>query len=144
MRFMMLMLPAVYQGGKERRAHADFTPPADAMEAMMKFNEDLAKAGHLISLDGLQPVEKGARVSFADGKPRVIDGPFIETKEVLGGYWMTKFSSLDEALEWAKRIPAADGDTIEIRRVFDPEDFPEDVAKAADNATVKAAVESQN
>jgi len=140
----MLMLPAVYQGGKGNRADADFTPPADAVEAMMKFNEELAKAGHLLSLDGLQPIERGARVSFANGRPSVIDGPFIETKEVLGGYWMTKFSSLEEALDWAKRIPAADGDTIEIRRVFDPEDFPEDVAKAADNATVKAAVERHN
>ena len=141
MRFMMCMIPAVYQGGKGKRVGADFTPPADAVERMMKFNEQLAKAGHLISLDGLHPLEKGARVSFSKGKASVTDGPFIESKEVLGGYWMTRFSSKEEALDWAKRIPAADGDTIEIRQVFDPEDFPEDVAKAADNASVKAAVE---
>lgn len=140
MRFMMFMIPAVYQGGKGKRVGADFTPPADAVEQMMKFNEELAKAGHLLSLDGLHPIEKGARVSFAKGKPSVTDGPFIESKEVFGGYWMTKFASKEEAIEWAKRIPAADGDTIEIRQVFDPEDFPADVAKVADNATVKAAV----
>ncbi len=141
MRFMMIMIPAVYQGGKGKRVGADFTPPADAVEKMMKYNEELANAGHLISLDGLHTIEKGARVSFAKGRPSVTDGPFIESKEVFGGYWMTKFSSKAEAIEWAKRIPAADGDTIEIRQVFDPEDFPEDVAKAADNAAVKAAVE---
>lgn len=144
MRFMIFMIPAVYQGGKEKRVDADFTPPADAVEKMMKFNEELAKAGHLISLDGLQPIEKGARVSFAKGKPSVTDGPFVESKEVLGGYWMTKFSSKEEAIEWVKRIPAADGDTIEIRQVFDAEDFPDDVARAADNATVKAAVEKHS
>ncbi len=140
MRFMMFMIPAVYQGGKGKRVAADFTPPADAVEKMMKYNEELAKAGHLVSLDGLHPLEKGARVSFANGKPSVTDGPFIESKEVFGGYWMTTFASKEEAIAWAKRIPAADGDTIEIRQVFDPEDFPEDVAKAADNATVKAAM----
>ena len=143
MRFMMFMIPAVYQGGKAKRVGADFTPPADAVEKMMKFNEELAKAGHLISLDGLQPIEKGARVSFAKGKMSVTDGPFIESKEVLGGYWMTKFSSKEEAIEWAKRIPAADGDTIEVRQVFDLDDFPEDVAKAADNPTVKEIVNKE-
>jgi hypothetical protein len=144
MRFLILMIPAVYQGGKGKRVGADFTPPADAVEKMMKYNEKLAKAGHLISLDGLHPIEKGARLSFAKGKPTVTDGPLVESKEVLGGYWMTQFSSKAEAIEWAKRIPAADGDTIEIRQVFDPDDFPKDVAKAADNATVKAAVKKRN
>ncbi|MDD8018729.1 MAG: YciI family protein [Bacteroidota bacterium] len=140
MRFMMFMIPTVYQGGKGKRVAADFTPPADAVEAMMKYNEELAKAGHLISLDGLHPVEKGARVSFVKGKPTVTDGPFIESKEVFGGYWMVQFKSKEEAVAWAKRVPAADGDTIEIRQVFDPSDFPEDVQKAANNKTVKAAV----
>lgn len=143
MRFMMFMIPAVYQGGKDKRVDADFTPPAEAVENMMKFNEELAKAGHLVALDGLQPIEKGARVSFVKGKPSVTDGPFIESKEVLGGYWMTKFSSKEEAIEWAKRIPAAVGDIIEIRQVFDIEDFPDDVAQAADNATVRAVVEKE-
>lgn len=141
MRFVMFMIPSVYQGGKGKRVGADFTPPADAVEAMMKYNEELAKAGHLISLDGLHPVEKGARVSFSNGKPTVTDGPFIESKEVFGGYWMVQFKSKEEAVEWAKRIPAADGDTIEIRQVFDVSDWPEDARKAAESPTVTAAVE---
>jgi hypothetical protein len=137
----MFMIPAVYQGGKGKRVGGDFTPPADAVEKMMKFNEELAKASHLISLDGLHPIEKGARVSFSKGKAAVTDGPFIESKEVFGGYWMTQFKSKEEAIEWAKRTPAAEGDTIEIRQVFDNSDFPEDVKKAAENPTVKAQVE---
>lgn len=141
MRFMMFMIPDVYQGGKEKRVGADFTPPADAVEPMMKYNEELARAGALIALDGLHPIEKGARVSFSRGKATVTDGPFIESKEVFGGYWMVQFKSKEEAVEWAKRVPAAEGDTIEIRQVFEVSDWPEDAQKAAESSTVKAAVE---
>lgn len=141
MRFMMFMIPNVYQGGKGKRVGADHVPPADAVEQMMKYNEELAKAGHLIALDGLHPIEKGARISFAKGKVSVTDGPFIESKEVFGGYWMTQFKSKEEAIEWAKRIPAAEGDTIEIRQVFDVSDWPEDVQKAADSKIVNDVVE---
>lgn len=141
MRFMMFMIPDVYQGGKEKRVGADFTPPADAVEPMMKYNEELARAGALIALDGLHPIEKGARVSFSRGKATVTDGPFIESKEVFGGYWMVQFKSKEEAVEWAKRVPAAEGDTIEIRQVFEVSDWPEDAKKAAESSTVKAAVE---
>lgn len=143
MRFMMFMIPGVYQGGQGKRVAADFTPPADAVEKMMKYNEELAKAGALISLDGLHPIEKGARVSFSKGKPTVTDGPFIESKEAFGGYWMVQFKSKEEAVEWAKRVPAQEGDVIEIRQVFEMEEFPPDVQKAADNPTVKAQVEKQ-
>jgi hypothetical protein len=141
MRFMMFMIPDVYQGGKEKRVSGDFTPPADAVAPMMKYNEELAKAGHLIALDGLHPIEKGARVSFTKGKASITDGPFIESKEVFGGYWMVDFKSKEEAIEWAKRIPAAEGDTIEIRQVFEVSEWPEDLQKAADNKIVKEAVE---
>ncbi|MDP1677815.1 MAG: YciI family protein [Bacteroidota bacterium] len=141
MRFIMFMIPDVYQGGKGKRVAGDFTPPADAVEAMMKYNEELAKAGHLIALDGLHPIEKGARVSFSKGKPTVTDGPFIESKEVFGGYWHVNFKSKEEAIEWAKRIPAADGDTVEIRQVFEVADWPEDAQNAADSSVVKKAVE---
>lgn len=127
MRIMMLIIPAGYQGEKVKRAGAHVTRRTDAAQKLRKFNEALAQAGHLISLDALHPIEKGARVSFADGQPTVTDGPFIESNDVVGGYWMTNFSSKAEAIEWAKRIPAADGDTIEIRQVFDPVDFPENV-----------------
>lgn len=141
MRFMMFMIPAVYQGGKDKRVGADFTPSADDVEPMMKYNEELAKAGALIALDGLHPIEKGARVSFSGGKATVTDGPFIESKEVFGGYWMVQFKSKEEAVEWAKRVPAAEGDTIEIRQVFEISDWPEDARKTAESSTVKAAVE---
>ena len=138
MRFMMLMIPSVYQGGK--KLDENFAPPADAVEKMMKYNEELAKAGALIALDGLQPASKGARVSFTTGRGIVTDGPFPETKEVIGGYWMIKAASLQEAVEWAKQVPAAEGDVVEVRQVFDMEDFPNDVKKAADNPAVRAQV----
>src|SRR4030067_3690933 len=116
MRFMMLMIPGVYQGAKSQKTWADFTPSAEAVEKMMKYNEVLAKAGALISLDGLHPPVAGARVSFSGGKPKVTDGPFTESKEVLGGYWMIQVKSREEAIEWAKRVPADEGDPNAGRR----------------------------
>lgn len=141
MRFMILMIPNVYQGAEGKKSGPDYTPSVEMVEKMMKYNEELANAGALISLDGLHPREKGARVSFFNGKATVTDGPFIESKEVLGGYWMVQFKSKEEALEWSKRVPAQDGDVVEIRQVFETEDFPADVQKAAHNPTVKAQVE---
>ena len=127
MRFMMLMIPKGYE-----KAAPDTTPPADAVEKMMKYNAELQKAGVLLSLDGLHPLSSGARVSFADGSPTVTDGPYVETKEVLGGYWIIKVNSKQEAIDWAKRCPAAQNEIIEIRQVFEMEDFPADVQKAAE------------
>jgi hypothetical protein len=141
MRFMMLMIPGVYQGAKGKNVGADFAPGADDVAKMMKYNEDLAKAGALISLDGLQPIAKGARVSFSGGKPVVTDGPFTEVKEVLGGYWIIQAKSKEEAVAWAKRIPAQPGDVVEVRQIFEMSDFPSDVQKAAENPTVRAQVE---
>lgn len=143
MRFMMLMIPRVYQldAPVGEKAGEGFAPPAEAVAKMMKFNEELTKAGALISLDGLHPSSKGARVSFKGGKPTVTDGPFIEAKEVIGGYWMIQAESKEEAVAWARRCPAADGDVIEVRPVFEMSDFPPDVRKAADNPTVKAQIE---
>ena len=103
MRFMMLMIPKGYE-----TAEPGTMPDAKAVEAMMKYNEDLQKAGVLLSLDGLHPPSMGARVSFKGGKPTVTDGPFTETKEVLGGYWMIQVKSKEEAIEWAKRCPASE------------------------------------
>lgn len=141
MRFMMLMIPGVYQGEEGKKAGADFTAPADDVEKMMKYNEELAKAGVLISLDGLHGPATGARVSFSGGKAKITDGPFIESKEVLGGYWMINVKSRKEAVDWASRVPAQEVDVIEVRQVFEMEEFPPDVQKAADNPTVKAQVE---
>jgi len=106
-------------------------PDAKAVAAMMKYNEALKEAGVLLTLDGLHPPSMGARVSFAGGKPKVTDGPLIDAKEVLGGYWMIQVKSKDEAVEWAKRCPASGNEVIEIRQVQEFADFPADVQKAA-------------
>ena len=127
MRFMMLMIPKGYE-----KAAPGTTPDPKAVEAMMKYNETLKKAGVLLSLDGLHPPSAGARVSFSGGKPTVTDEPFIEAKEVLGGYWMIQVKSKQEAIEWASRCPGSDNETIEIRQVFEMADFPSDVQKVAE------------
>jgi hypothetical protein len=126
MRFMMLMIPKGYE-----TAEPGVVPEVEAVEAMMKYNEELQKAGVLLALDGLHPPSMGARVSFAGGKPMVTDGPFAEVKEVLGGYWMIRVKSRDEAIAWAKRCPASENEIIEIRQVQELEDFPEDVQAVA-------------
>ena len=90
-----------------------------------------AWAGVLVGLDGLHPLSMGARVSVAGGTPRVTDGPYVETKEVLGGYWMIQVRSQEDAIEWAKRAPMLDGDMIEVRKVQELSDFPEEIQKAA-------------
>lgn len=126
MRFMMLMIPKGYE-----TAAPDVELDPKRVEAMMKYNEDLQKAGVLLALDGLHPLSMGARVSFAGGKPLVTDGPFAEAKEVLGGYWMIQVKSREEAIEWAKRCPASENEVIEIRQVQEMADFSEEVQKAA-------------
>ena len=126
MRFMMLMIPHGYE-----QAEPGTMPPADRVAAMMKYNEALQQAGVLIALDGLHPPSMGARVSFPGGKPKVTDGPFSEAKEVLGGYWMIKVASKEEAIAWASRCPAAENEVIEIRQVQEFDDFPADVQKVA-------------
>lgn len=127
MRFMMLMLPAGHCN-----APPDARPSAEAVERMMRFNKSLQQAGVLLALDGLHPPSAGVRVTASNGKVTVADGPFSETKEVVGGYWMVDVSSRDEAIAWASRCPLSDGDTIEVRQVFEMTDFPPDVQKAAD------------
>src|SRR6195256_6756638 len=126
MKFMMLMIPKGYE-----TAAPGTMPSADAVAAMMKYNEALKDAGVLITLDGLHPPSTGARVSFAGGKPVVTDGPFTEAKEVLGGYWMIDVKSREEAIGWAKRCPASGNEIIEIRQVQELSDFPADVQQAA-------------
>jgi hypothetical protein len=126
MRFLMLMIPKGYES-----AAPGTMPDAKAVAAMMKYNESLQKAGVLLSLEGLHPPSMGARVSFAGGKPKVTDGPFPETKEVLGGYWMIDVKSKEEAVQWATRCPASDNEVIEVRQVQEMTDFPADVQAAA-------------
>jgi hypothetical protein len=129
-RFMMLMIPKGYES-----APAGTAPDAKAVEAMMEYNRALQEAGVLRALDGLHPPSTGARVSFRGGKPFVTDGPFPEVKEVVGGYWLIEVGSRAEAIEWAKRCPGSDQETIEVRQVQEMEDFPEDVRKAAEGFT---------
>jgi hypothetical protein len=127
MRFMMLMLPASYID-----ASPDTRPSAEAVTKMMAYNKTLQEAGVLLALDGLHPPATGARISVANGKVKVSDGPFAEAREVIGGYWMIDVSSREEAVTWASRCPLAPGDTIELRQVFEMADFPVDVQKAAE------------
>jgi hypothetical protein len=125
MRFMLLMIPKGYE-----KAAPGAMPDAKAVAAMMKYNESLKKAGVLLGLDGLHPPSMGARVSFSGGRPLVTDGPFIETQEVIGGYWMIQVTSKAEAVQWASRCPASDNEVIEVRQVQEISDFPPDVQEA--------------
>jgi hypothetical protein len=127
MRFMMLMIPKGY----ETAAPGTVPDDAKAVQAMMKYNESLQKAGVLLALDGLHPPSMGARVSFPGGKPVVTDGPFPEAKEVLGGYWMIDVKSKQEAIEWASRCPGSENEVIEVRQVQELADFPPDVQAIA-------------
>lgn len=123
MRFMMLMIPTPENLAKYE---AGAMPEPELVAAMMKYNEALSKAGVLLSLDGLAPRSAGARVVFSGGKGTVVDGPYTEAKEVIGGYWMIQVASKEEAVQWALRCPEPDC-TIELRRVFELSDFPEEV-----------------
>jgi hypothetical protein len=122
MRFMMII-----KGDKD--TEAGVMPDEKLLAAMGKYNEELAKAGVLLDLSGLQPTSKGTRIKFSGGKPKVIDGPFTEAKEVIAGYWLIQVKSKEEAIEWAKRIPfdvdlhkGGEGE-IELRQLFELEDF---------------------
>ena len=120
MQFMMLMIPNAYRDNPKLEG---FAPTKKDIEKMVRFNEELGKAVTILSLNGLHPLHKGARVSYGKGKPTVTDGPFIESKEVLGGYWLVEAKSKEELVEWMQRCPAEEGDIIEIRQVFDLADF---------------------
>ena len=125
MRFMMFMYPEI--------SEEEWNPSAEDVAAMSRYNEELRKAGVLLALDGLHPPAEGALVRFSDGKTTVTDGPFAEAKEVVGGYWLIQARSKEEAVEWASRCPG-ENCAIEVRRVFEMEDFPEDVQAAAEQA----------
>lgn len=128
MRFMMLMIPGGYETA-EPNAVEDLDP--EAVEKMMEYNAALEEAGVLLDLNGLHPPSSGARVSFAEGEPRVTDGPFAEAKEVVGGYWIIDVSSREEAVEWAKRCPGAENEVIEVRRIQEMDDYSDDVQTVA-------------
>ena len=122
MRFMMFMYPQIEE--------QDWVPSAEAVAEMGRYNEELRKAGLLLSLDGLRPPSDGGVVRIdGEGKATVTDGPFAEAKEVVGGYWLIQARSKEEALEWASRCPERDC-RIEVRQVFEMDDFPQEVQDA--------------
>ncbi len=110
----------------DKETEAGVLPSTELLAAMMKYNEELVKAGVMLQGEGLQASSKGARVKFSKGKPTVIDGPFTEAKELIAGFTMIQVKSKEEAIEWVKRWPALDGHgevEIEIRQVFEADDF---------------------
>jgi hypothetical protein len=125
MRFMMIMFEKDYENAKP-----GWVPDLKDMKVMGKYNEELQKAGVLLALDGMTPPSTmSARVTFRAGKSKVTDGPFPETKEVVGGYWIIQVKSREEALEWASRIPGEDNVMVEVRRMFDVTDFDPETQK---------------
>jgi hypothetical protein len=120
MRFMVLVPASAESEAGEMPSTAD-------LEAMTKYNEELVKAGVMLAGDGLHPSSKGARVRFEGGKRTVIDGPFTEAKELVAGYWIWDCASREEAIEWLKRAPFDGGVEIELRQVFEEDDFGEEL-----------------
>jgi len=139
MRFMVLV-PA------NEESEAGVMPDAKILDAMGKFNEEMVKAGVMLAGEGLQPTSKGARLKFSGGKTTVTDGPFAESKELIAGFWLIQAKSMEEAIAWMKRAPFDGGTQIEIRQIFETEDFGAELtpelrereerlrAKAAENA----------
>jgi hypothetical protein len=118
MRFMVLV-----PGSPE--SEAGEMPGTEILEAMTRYNEELVKAGVMLAADGLQPTSKGAKVRFNGGERTVIDGPFTEAKELVAGYWIWECASREEAIEWLKRAPFDDGVEVELRQIFEADDFGE-------------------
>ncbi len=116
MRFMILVKA-------DKSSEAGVLPDEKLLTDMGKFNEELVKAGVMLAGEGLQPSSKGARVRFSGGNRTVIDGPFAEAKELIAGFWLWQVKSKEEAIEWVKRAPFGEGAEIEIRQVFEAEDF---------------------
>jgi hypothetical protein len=122
---MMFMYPQI--------SEEEWDPSAEAVAEMGRYNEELRKAGMLLALDGLRPPSDGASVVFEGrGESRVVDGPFTETKEVVGGYWIIQARSIEEAIEWARRCPG-EHCRVEVRPIFELEDFPPDVRAAIES-----------
>lgn len=116
---VMVIVPA------SKESEAGELPSTEMLAEMGKYNEQLVKAGIMLAGDGLHPTSKAKRVRFESGKSAVIDGPFTESKELIAGFWIWQVRSMDEAVEWLKRAPFEGGTTIEIRPIFEAEDFGE-------------------
>ncbi|PYU77921.1 MAG: dehydrogenase [Acidobacteria bacterium] len=107
----------------DKNSEAGVLPSKELLSEMGKYNEELVKAGVMLAGEGLHASSKGVRVKFSEGKRTVIDGPFTETKELVAGFWLWQVRSMEEAIEWLKRAPFDGGTEIEVRRVFEAEDF---------------------
>ena len=131
-------------------SEAGVMPSEKLMTDMGNFNEELVKAGVMLAGEGLHPSSKGKRVKFSGGQRIVTDGPFAETKELIAGFWIWKVNSMDEAVEWVKRIPSEPDDPsseeIEIRPVFEMEDFGAELTPEAraQEERLRAEIEKQN
>ena len=137
MRFLMMVMPKGYES-----AAPGAVPSTEAVGKMMEYNKSLQQAGVLLALDGLLPPSTGARISFSDGQATVTDGPFSWAKEVIGGSWIIRVRSREEAVEWAKRAPMANNENIEVGQIQEISNFPEDVkmvAKGFENLLISAA-----
>jgi hypothetical protein len=107
----------------DKQSEAGILPKEELFEKMGKYNEELVKAGVMLAAEGLQPTSKGKRVRFSGSQRTVIDGPFTETKELIAGFWLWQVRSMEEAVEWLKRAPFDGGTEIELRQVYEVEDF---------------------
>jgi hypothetical protein len=139
MRFMVLV-----KASKE--SEAGQMPSTELLTAMGKYNEELVKAGVMLSGEGLAPSSKGVRVRFDGAKRTVIDGPFAETKELLAGYWVWKCASKQDAIDWLKRAPFDGGTEIELRQIFEMEDFGQEMTpelREQEKQVMKRAEENQ-
>jgi hypothetical protein len=131
MRFMMLVKA-------DKNSEAGVLPSKELVAAMGKFNEEMMKAGVLLAAEGLHASSKGARIKFSGGKRTVTDGPFTESKELIAGFWLIQVRSKEEAIEWASRVPFADGEEIEVRQLFEASDFPPEIFPPEDAAREQA------
>jgi hypothetical protein len=132
MRFMVLV-PG------DSASEAGEMPSTELLEEMTKYNEELVKAGVMLAGDGLHPTSKGARIRFEDGESTVIDGPFTEAKEIVAGYWIWECASRDEAIEWLRRAPFGGGTEIELRQIFELDDFSEQLTPELREANERLA-----
>jgi hypothetical protein len=133
MRFMLLV-----KASKESEAGVFGSKSKELLAAMGKFNEEMAQAGVLLAGEGLHASSKGARIKFSGTRRFVTDGPFAETKELIAGFWMIQVKSKQEALDWASRVPFADGEELEVRQVFEASDFPPEIFPPEDAAREEA------
>ena len=139
MRFMLIVKAT-------KDSEAGVMPSPELLVEMGKFNEELVRAGVLLAGEGLHPSSKGKRVRFSGSDRVVTDGPFAETKELIAGFWLWQVKSMDEAVEWLKRAPFDGGTEVEIRRVFEADDFGEEFtpeARAAEER-LRATIEAQH